>query len=99
MSTDVAYWSAAHTLREETPLDRWFAALDGRLIEAGGRAWSLRVVGIHTLADELWIQFDTEPGSPGVVLHLGRSATVADAISALRAWFLHPRRTRRLVHV
>jgi hypothetical protein len=98
MATEMISLLAEQPAREHTMLDRWFAALDGRLIDAGGLAWRLRVVGIHKLAEELWIQFDTEPGYHGAVLHLSRSATVAHAIGAIRTWCLGPSQTH-VIHV
>lgn len=65
--------------------DRWFAALDQRLIDTGAERWRARVVGIHEEDGELWIQIAAE-GKPDcdLVIHCWRWQPVDQVLGALR---------------
>ena len=65
----------------------WFAALDGRPIDAGDKSWVAKVSGVHTDGFEWWIQI-TPAGDPerGLVLHLSARASISSALNALEKY-------------
>lgn len=64
--------------------DRWFSALDQRLIGIGANAWVAQVLGVHGERDGLWIQLApvNDPFAT-VVLHLASTTSIEDALVAL----------------
>ena len=70
---------------QQTTSDRWFAALDQRMIHVGAERWHAHVVGIHGEGGELWIQIvPAHQPDRGVVVHCWHMQAIDEVIAALR---------------
>lgn len=78
----------------------WFAALDGKWIDAGVRSWAVEVCGVHTDGRDWWIQL-VPAGDPegGLVLHVSGRATAGNALDALRRFSRGELPASPIVHV
>ena len=76
---------ASQPRERDCALDSWYAALDQEVATIGGRRWTLHVMGIHPVHGKLWIQLQPAPdASVSLVLMVGRTTRVEDALEALR---------------
>ncbi len=68
-----------------TTSDRWFAALDQRMIHVGAERWRAHVLGIHEEGGELWIQIvQAHDTTRSIVIHCWHMQGVEEVIAALR---------------
>ena len=71
--------------RDPRSVESLVAALQGRIVHGAGCTWTVVVYGVHTGADELWLQVGLRSDKEyHLVLHLSRDATVGDALDAIR---------------
>jgi hypothetical protein len=67
-----------------TTSDRWFAALDQRLIDVGAERWRAHVLGIHGEGGELWIQIaQAHEPDRGLVIHCWQTQAVDEVLAAV----------------
>jgi hypothetical protein len=71
---------------DQPEVDRLFAGLDHRRVDAENCSWVAVVLGIHSCESDIWIQVAPEESpSNSVVLRLSRWATVEHCLAALRS--------------
>ena len=64
--------------------DQWFIALNERTVHAHGRAYRLRVEGVHQSAGEAWIQFAPMPNCEyGLVVHCWQQQSASEILDRL----------------
>ena len=67
--------------------ERWYRALDKKVVDLGSESMLVDVVGIHAEASELWIQLANENlPCEEVVLHVSRWTTLAQVLAAMARW-------------
>jgi hypothetical protein len=81
---------------KRSPADRLFTALDDRRIEAPeSSGWVARVLGIHLVQRDAWVQIGAAGDATlSVLLHLSPQATADHAMAALSAWSRLPKYER-----
>jgi len=62
--------------------NRWFHALDGRLITFHGELQTILIHGIHADGDGVWIQISLGPDR-SLLLHVDPHATIEEVLSSL----------------
>jgi hypothetical protein len=82
-------------------LEDLYRELDGALARHGGVAWRLRILGIHLVGDERWIQVSAAAGGTrhDLVLHMSQGSRGDDAIASIETWLAHPLPAIRVIHV
>ena len=82
---------AAASSNEETrdeidQVDRWFRALDQRLIYLGIREWLVQVTGVYVDNDDVWIQIaDGSRAGGSIVLRVSSTTSIEQAVRLLTA--------------
>ena len=67
--------------------ERWYRALDKKVVDVGSESLLVDVVGIHSDGSELWIQLANENlPCEEVVLHVSRWTTLAQVLAAMECW-------------
>ena len=71
-------------------VDRWFRALDQRLIYLGVREWLVQVTGVYVDNDDVWVQIadgSRGGGSAGgsIVLRVSSTTSIEQAVRLLTA--------------
>jgi hypothetical protein len=73
-------------------IDRWFRALDQRLVYLGAQEWAVQVTSILHQDDEVWIQIADDSRLAGsLLLRVGPKTSVEQAVRTLST------RTREMI--
>ena len=63
---------------------RWFSALDGRVVEADGHVHRLHVEGVHRNGEEVWVQVaPLSAFENGVVIHCWQDQSPTEILGCL----------------
>jgi len=82
-------------------IEELYRQLDGVLVRHGGVEWRLRILGIHPVGDERWVQVAAVAGGleHEMILHMATHAQGSDAIASIQSWLRQPLPGSRVISV
>jgi hypothetical protein len=86
VSCGVPQWRGGQE-SESSRAEQLFTELDGRTVGCGLDRWVLQVLGIHTSANDIWIQAaPAGDATRSLVLHFSARSSAEGALGALATW-------------